>query len=187
MRHSFCILIILLLFSRKLIGQSILNQYDFSKGEYYVCLLEGPMGKDRGIPVCPVSDRYAIDTISFFYTSDTVILSRLKKELVLYQRRSKNGIAYILQCGYPFWFCIFKEGKLLLKLPANIDCGYMETSMGQMVFRSKTLKQYKNRFKPLLLRYTCFNSDEERRKFIESIKEDSNYVSYKVLANPSFF
>ena len=183
MKHSLGIFIILLLLSGKSFGQRIFNQYNFNEGGYYICLLEGPIGKDRGIPSCPVSDEMAIDSASFFYTSDTVVLNRLKKELVLYQRPSKNGVSYELQCGYPFWFCVFKDGKLLFRLPANLEFEYMSTSMGQMIFHSKTLKQYKKYFKPLILKYTCFNREEERLKFIDNIKRDPGYVSYKVLGD----
>jgi hypothetical protein len=140
------------------------------------------MGKDRGIPICPAIDK-TIDTTSFFYTSDTVVLNRLKKELLLYKQPAENGISIINLCGYPFWFCLFKEGKLLLKLPANLECGYTSTSMGQMVFNSKTLKQYKKTFKPLILKYTCFNNVDEREQFINYIQKDSSYISYKVLGD----
>jgi hypothetical protein len=176
---------ILVLLTVKSFGQRILKQYDFNKGGYYVCLLEGPIGKDRAIPTCPVRDEYAIDTTSFFYTSDTVVLNSLKKELVLYQQPAKNGISTMYLCGYPFLFCVYKERKLLLKLPANLECGYMSTSMGQMLFNSKTLKRYKKVFKPLTLKYTCFDSVDERTKFLELIQKDSSYVSCKVLGGES--
>ena len=163
-------------------GQAIFKSYDFEKGGYSICLLEGPMGKDRGIPVCPIRDEYAVDTSSFYYTSDINVLNRLKKEVVLYPRPAKNGVAEALQCGYPFWLCVFRRGKLLLKLPANIDCGYVQTSNGQMLFHSKTLTQYRKNFKPLALTYTCFSSAEESTRFVEDIKKDFSYVFCKVVS-----
>lgn len=186
MKHYFSFLIVLLITGGKSFGQRILNQYDFNEGGYYICLLQGPMGKDRGVPVCPVRDKYAIDTTSFFYTSDTVVLNRLKKEILLYKRPKEEGLDVTYQCGYPFWFCVFRDGKLLLKLPANLECQYMSTSMGQLIFHSKTLKHYSRIFKPLLLRNTCFNSEKEMVEFIEKIKKDSSYVSYKVHGPQSY-
>ena len=186
MKHYISILIFLLLISQKLIGQRILSQYDFNAGGYYICLLQGPMGKDRGIPICPVRDEQAIDTTSFFYTSDTVVLNRLKKEVLLYQRPKVDGLDVSYQCGYPFWFCVFREGKLLLKLPANLECEYMSTSMGQLIYYSKTLKEYTKTFKPLILRNICFNSEKEIIEFVAKIKEDPNYVSYKLIGYQSY-
>jgi hypothetical protein len=186
MKHSLGILLILLLLSGRSIGQRILSQYDFNAGGYYICLLEGPIGKDRGIPPCPVPEKFAIDTTTFFYTSDTVVLNRLKKEILLYKRRPKNGIDFMYLCGYPFWFCVFREGKLLLKLPANLECEYMSTSMGQLIYHSKTLKQYSKIFKPLILRNTCFNSEREMIDFIDKIRKDSSYVSYKQFGRLSY-
>lgn len=182
MRLSFCILITLLLLVENVIGQAIFKSYDFNKGGYSICLLEGPMGKDRGMPVCPVRDEYAMDTTSFYYTSDTNVLNRLKKEVVLYPRPSKNGMVDVLQCGYPYWLCVFKGGTLLLKLPANIECGYIQTSRGQLLFHSKALTQYRKSFKPLILKYTCFSSAEESSQFIENIEKDFSYVSCKVVS-----
>jgi hypothetical protein len=181
MRVSFSLLMIFLLLSGGSIGQRILSQYDFNKGGYAICLLEGPMGADRGIRGCPVTDQNAIDTVSFFYTSDTAVLNLLKKELLLYNTQAKNGTSSFYLCGYPFWFCVFKEGKSILKLPANIECGYMDTSMGQLLFRSQTLKQFRKSFKPLTVRYTCFKNGEEKAQFIERIKKDASYVSVKAL------
>lgn|GEM_PF-3274895 len=130
-----------------------------------------------------MSEGDAIDTTSLFYTSDTVVLNRLKKELHLYNRAAKNGVGVIYQCGYPFWFCVFKEGKLLLKLPANLEWGYMSTSMGQLLFKSSTLQQYKKEFKPLIIRYTCFDNVEERARYVELLQKDPYFISYKVLGN----
>jgi hypothetical protein len=186
MKYHFSFLIILLVSTGKSFGQRILNQYNFNEGGYCICLLEGPIGKDRGIPVCPVRDEFAIDTTSFFYTSDTVVLNRLKKEIFLYRRPSENGVDIMYLCGYPFWFCVFREGKLLLKLPANLECEYMSTSMGQLIFHSKTLMKYSKVFKPLILRNTCFNNEKEMMEFIEQIKKDSSYVSYKEFGRHSY-
>ena len=175
----FLSILILLTFGNTSFGQAILTQYNFNNGSYYICLLEGPMGKDRGMPVCPLQDAQAFDTTTFFYTSDKRVLNQLKKELILYERPTKNGVSEVFQCGYPFYFCVFKEGRLLLKLPANIECGYMKIASGQKLFHSKTLKNYKRCFIPLKLNYKCFNSAEERSVFIQRIKKDPTYVSIK--------
>ena len=180
MKNSFSILIILLLLTGPSSGQQILKSFEFNQGGYYICILQGPSGTDRGIPTFDTCTQYPSDTTSFFYTSDTVILNRLKKEVLLYKKPSENGISIIYHCGYPDLFCVFKDGRLLLRFPANIECGYMNTSMGQMLFKSKTLQKYKVRFRPLVVNYTCIDNTTERLNFIEKIQKDSSIVSYKV-------
>lgn len=189
MRH-FIVLIALIFSNSNSFGQRILRQCDFNAGGYYVCLLEGPMGKNRNVPVCSNSQQSVIDTTFLYYTSDTVVLNRLKSEINLYRKPILKGIVNIYTCGYPFWFCLFKDGKLLFRLAANIECGYMATSMGQLLFQSRTLSNYKVTFKPLTVDFRCFNTAEERLRYIEQAKTNPNYISFELLgeqSNPIYF
>lgn len=160
------ILLILLITDTCASGQQqLLKEYNFSEGGYYVCLLNSSGGgQDKGMPPSsPFSD-----TSSYYYSADTVILNKLKQELKL-----QKQVDYFYQCGYPILFCLFKEGKLLMKLSMNIDCEYLSIpGEGQQLFKSKILTQYKTLFKPLIYTLTLYRTKNDGRIFLDSVKKN---------------
>jgi hypothetical protein len=157
-RIIFILLLLTTTFSLK--GQvSLLEDFDFSKGGYYLIGIRS-MSDPNGLA----------DTLGEFYTNDIETLNQIKKEWTF----KIPGKQYA--CGYHYFIHICKDGKSLESFAVNLNCNEIVGKKGYFFFDNKNLRQFKDNFKTLNGKYKEYIDLKQARAKRDSLLQNKNIL-----------
>lgn len=141
-------------------GQTrLFKDYDFNKGGYS---LLGTFSE---------SDKNSLrDSIGEFYTNDTLLLNKFKRDWVF----DVPGNMYA--CGYHYIVYLCNQGQIIESFAINLNCQEIATDVGYFYFDPKLLREFYGKMKKPFRRSYDFDSITEARNFRNEILKDTNLI-----------
>jgi hypothetical protein len=105
-----------------------------------------------------------------FFSDDIKVLNDFKKAWVF----TKKSPMYA--CGYHYSIQITLNGTILESFEVNLNCNVIATDNGYFYFDTKKLSQFKGYLKRPTKKNHSFNSIDEGKNYITTIKKDKNLL-----------
>jgi len=139
--------------------EKLLGKYQFEKGGYAI------------VGLLSESDPNDLQKqVGEFYTDDIGLLNDFKKAWVF----TKESPMYA--CGYHYLVYITHNGVIVESFHVNLNCNVIATDKGYFFFDSEKLSQFKDRLKTPIEKNHSFQSIDEGRKFITTIKKEKKLL-----------
>jgi len=162
MKRQILFLILLTLHIFASAQTQLLKDYDFEKGGYSLVGIHSSKIKNYKDPLK--------DILDYFYTNDTTVLNKFKKEWVF----TKSSAA--AKCDFQYVVHICKNGISIEHFNINLSCDEITCTKGTFFFDLNKLTSFKGKLKKAYQKIDEFKTVQEAREYKTSISTNKNLV-----------